>query len=113
MAYLASLRRTVERLRQEQANHFRVIEGRLSGTVAAGALGQIPLILIDEPKPILRNNGYNAFSGMPRVHVAGLSAVLPEVRDGLRQGHVELRFTCGGTFGTFASANATDVHSFC
>lgn len=82
-----------------------VIDGVLDGTYDYGNCGIVPLVRVDIEKPKLRNNGYNCYTGHPRLRVPGLAAVLPGEGQSIRQGHVMIFYRCGGSFGTFLGTN--------
>jgi hypothetical protein len=85
----------------------------LDGTFDYGACGIVPLIKIDQPKPKLRNNGFNCYGGHPVVHVPGLSASLPDEGRPIRQGHVMVVYRDGKRFGTYADTiRGNDLYSF-
>lgn len=68
-----------------------------------GNLGIIPVFYLDSPKPKMRNNGYNAFSGQPHL-------TLPELLG--KSQHIVLIYSCGGRFQTYAHALGDDLFSF-
>jgi hypothetical protein len=92
---------------------MNTITGRIAGTFDYGNCGIVPLVQVDIPKPTLRNNGFMEFTGMPQVQVPGLGDALTESNHaGLKQGHVMIRFSDGGTFGTYTAANPKDTYWF-
>ena len=94
--------------KREEAEMTEFVIGKIDGTFDYGACGIVPKIVLPIRKPKLRNNGYNAFGGHPRVHVPGLKALLPDYG-----GHVMVFYACGGRFGTYASHNfGGDLYDF-
>lgn len=78
-----------------------------------GVLGEIPTIFVAATKPSFINNGYACYSGQPDLHIPGFSDRLPDEGRPLRQGHVMIRYTCGGRFLTYTSnSKGKDIYSF-
>lgn len=80
-------------------------------TIERGALGFVPVIRANFPKPKLQNNGYACFGGMPTLPApTGLYAALPATHadypNGSRQGDITVIFSDGKEFATWASLYA-------
>lgn len=95
-----------------------MITATLIGTKNRGALGDVPVVSVPTAKPKFRNNGYNVYSGQPSLRVPGLRAALlaydaaHNPNDPRPQGHVLLKYSDGGHFGTFTYDNGNDVFNF-
>jgi len=97
----------------------QVKQAKLVGTEKRGALGEVPVIQVDGPKPKLTNNGYNCFSGQAKLHVPGLRNALVEYDNregsgnGAPQGHVILKYADGGEFGSYTGLGGEEeIYSF-
>ena len=77
--------------------------GQIEGTADAGNCGIVPRVVFSIDKPKLHNTGYGDFSGIPRCHIPGLSALLPNNGGAIAQGHVLCVFRDGGQFLTYAA----------
>ena len=89
-----------------------LVVGKVDGTYDFGACGIVPKVVLPIKKPKLKNNGFNAFNGHPKVSVPGLGDLLPK-HGVIGQGHVMVFYACGGKFGTYASnINGNDTYSF-
>lgn len=86
---------------------------KLIGTTYCGALGSIPQLQADTPKPKLTNGGYGVFHGQADAIIPNLKPLLEMGEQACPCGHVEILYADGQSAVLFAySTKGQDIYSF-